>query len=219
MRMLRDKVKTLDGILNFVDSYNKRLGPDGEASILRMRNRHGRLLLGWVFEEFFNLFNLISKELVDPFSCFLLNIILNHGTLGQRVEVLQHLNCVRNSRNALESQCDNVLIDNFKVLDLLLKDLTVVIMPFGDFYIEEVITKVLDVLKVLLEDTLKFNEVLCNFRALGTSKDWHLDFGALSCELELTLANFLKILATLNESLVFSENSLIGVESPELFAG
>jgi hypothetical protein len=92
-------------------------------------------------------------------------------------------------------------------------------VPLGDFHVEEVVAKVLDVLKVLLEDSLQLNEVLSNLRALGASKDRHLDLGALSCELQLTLTDFFKILATLDECLILSEDSLISIKRPSLANG
>jgi len=49
------------------------------------------------------------------------------------------------------------LIDDFKIFDLFLENLAVIVVPFCDFNIKEVIPEVLDVLEVLFEDTLKLN--------------------------------------------------------------
>jgi hypothetical protein len=97
MRMLRDEEEAADSILSSVDSDNQRLSPNGETTILRVSHRHGRLLFGWVLKELLDFLDLIREKLIYPFSCFLLDVVLDHGTLGKRVEVLQHLDGVWNS--------------------------------------------------------------------------------------------------------------------------
>jgi hypothetical protein len=108
------------------------------------------------------------------------------------------------------------LVNNFKILDFLLENLAVVIMPLGYLNIKEVIAKVLDVLEILLKDSFKLLETLLDFWALGASEDGHADLRALAGELKLALTNLLKVLASLDEGLVFSENGLIGIKTPSL---
>jgi hypothetical protein len=108
------------------------------------------------------------------------------------------------------------LVNNFKILDFLLENLTVVIMPLSYLNIKEVIAKILDVLEIFLKDTFKLLETLLDFRALGASEDGHADLRALAGELKLALTNLLKVLASLDKGLVFSENGLIGIKAPSL---
>jgi len=92
-------------------------------------------------------------------------------------------------------------------------------VPLGYFYIKNIIVEVLDVLQVLNELALEFEEILSVLRTLDTSKDWHHEVVSLSGELELSLANLHEIFASLDEGFVFSEDSIILVEVPSWLRG
>jgi hypothetical protein len=111
------------------------------------------------------------------------------------------------------------LVDNFKILYLLLEYLTVIVMPFSYFNIKEIVAKILDVLKVLLKDAFKLLEALFDFGTFSTTKDRHANLRALSSKLKLTLTNLLQVFASLNEGFILSKDCLISVKSPSLSRG
>ena len=94
--------------------------------------------------------------------------------------------------------------------------LSVVIMPFSDLDIQDIIIEVFDVLEVLCEHSLELIQVLSVFWTLGTSKDRHALCSTLPCELELSLTNLIQVFAPLNESLVLCKDGLVGVKLPTL---
>jgi len=94
--------------------------------------------------------------------------------------------------------------------------LTVIIMPFGNLDVKNIVIKVLDGLEVLCKHSLKLIQVLGVFWTLGTSKHWHNLLSALPCKLKLSLTDLIQVFASLNESFIFCKDSLICVELPTL---
>lgn len=182
-----------------------------------MRNWHRWKLLRFSFKKLFNFFDLVSEDLVDFVSRFLMHKLFYQWSLGDRVKTLEHLNSVLDSRHAVESQGGGVVVHDFNVFDLILEHLTVVIMPLGDLDIKNRVVQVSDGLKTNLKFLLKFKKVLSNFWSSTATEDWHDTVSSLSSELELSLADFFKILASLNESLILSEDSLVLVQCPLIF--
>jgi hypothetical protein len=102
---------------------------------------------------------------------------------------------------------------------LLFKELSVVIVPLGNLDVKNIIVQVLDVLQVLNELSLELQQVLSVLRTLNTSEYWHHEVISLSCELELTLADFHEVFASLNEGFILSEDSVVLVEVPSWLGG
>lgn len=92
-------------------------------------------------------------------------------------------------------------------------------MPLGNLDVKNIIVQVLDVLQVLYELSLELQEVLSVLRTLNTSEYWHHEVISLSCELELTLADFHEVFASLNEGFILSEDSVVLVEVPSWLGG
>jgi hypothetical protein len=92
-------------------------------------------------------------------------------------------------------------------------------VPLGNLDIKNIIVQVLDVLQVLNELSLELQEVLSILRTLNTSKYWHHEVISFSCELELTLADFHEVFASLNEGFILSKDSVVLVEVPSWLGG
>jgi len=94
--------------------------------------------------------------------------------------------------------------------------MAIVIMPLRDLYIEYFIVKLLNFLEVVDKLSLELIKVLGILWSLGTSKVWHDLLRSFSGELKLTFTDLHEILASLDEGLILSEDSLIGIEIPIL---
>lgn len=101
------------------------------------------------------------------------------------------------------------MVHDFKTLALFFEVLAIVIMPFGDLHIQDIVFEVLDVLEMLGKHSLQFIQVLCIFRSLGATKHWHALLLALSGKLKLTFADLQQVFTSLNESFVLSKDGLI----------
>jgi len=90
------EVQVLHLVKGAVNSDYEALCPDGQTTVLGVREWHwrGSFVAGSLLESLLYFLNLVSEELVDHFSCFLVDVVLNKRALGKRVEVLEHLNSV-----------------------------------------------------------------------------------------------------------------------------
>ena len=95
--------------------------------------------------------------------------------------------------------------------------LAVVIMPFCDFNIKDIIVKIFDILKVLNKVPLEFHQVLGVLWTLNTTKDRNQSVVTFESKLKLSFTDFNKILASLDECLILSEDGFISVKLPTFF--
>jgi len=94
-----------------------------------------------------------------------------------------------NCGDVLESKGDIIVVLCLQVLALFLEILAIVIMPSRNFNVQNVVVKVLDVLKVLSELFLEFEKVLGVGITHNASEFWHDLLGSFSSELELALTD------------------------------
>jgi hypothetical protein len=92
--ILWDEVEVLKSGLRFVDADNQTVGPDSKTSPFWVREWHWwwSLILG--LKSLFNLFDLGQEELVNHIGGLFVHVVNDKRSLGQGVEVLQHLNSI-----------------------------------------------------------------------------------------------------------------------------
>mmetsp|Transcript_20727 Transcript_20727/g.31791 ORF Transcript_20727/g.31791 Transcript_20727/m.31791 type:complete len:265 (-) Transcript_20727:1168-1962(-) len=182
--------------------------------MLRVRERHGRRALGVALEGLLNLLDLIFEQLVDHLSSLFVDVVFYKGALGERVEVLKHLDGVGHGGDVLESESNDVLVHNLQALALLLEVLAVVVVPLGDLHVQDIVLKVLDVLQMLGEHAFQLKQVLSVLGALGATEHRHHLLLSLTGELQLAFTDLHEVFATLDEGFVLGEDGLIGVQLP-----
>ena len=151
--------------------------------------------------------------MVDEIGGFLLHVLQDALPLGQLIEVFKHLNGVFDRRNVGERLGDDCRIDDLNVLHILLEHLAIVVMPTGDLHVKDVILELLDALQMLIEHSLQVLERESPFLALCATEDRHLAAGSTLGELQLALADFLEVLAPLDEGLILGKDAIILVPS------
>ena len=188
---VRHKVHALKCILSAIDAADQRVDEDGHTTIVGVRDRHDWALLVRVLEQVLDLLHLGDEELIDLLGGLLLHKLDDTGSLGELVEVLQHLNGVLNSADVVEGLGNDGRVDDLNVLDLILEVLTIIIVPAGDLDIEDIIVKLLNGFELLVEHLLQVIERKSPLLALGATEDWHLTASTTLRELKLALADFL----------------------------
>ena len=118
-----------------------------------------------------------------------------------------------------KSQLNNGRVENLNFLDLLLVDLAKIVVPLGHLDIQNVVSKVLDAFETVVELLLEDIQTLGVLFTALSAKLGHLTGRSTECELKLTFADLLKVSASLDESVNFSEDLLILLEVPVLSAG
>lgn len=87
-------------------------------------------------------------------------------------------------------------------------------MPSSDLDVKDIVVKWSDVLEVLFKLPLELKEVFLVLWTFDTTEYGHHLLLTFSGELELTLADFNKILASLDESFILSEDGFIAFKFP-----
>ena len=188
---VRHKVHALKCILSAIDAADQRVDEDGHTTIVGVRDRHDWALLVRVLEQVLDLLHLGDEELIDLLGGLLLHKLDDTGSLGELVEVLQHLNSVLDSADMVEGLGNDGRVNDLNVFDLILEVLTIVIVPAGDLDIEDIIVKLLNGFELLVEHLLQVIERKSPLLALGATEDWHLTASTTLRELKLALADFL----------------------------
>lgn len=149
--MFSDEVETIHCVLGLVDSLDQTVYPDGEATVVGMGVGHRRSVLGTIIKAVLHLLDFLHKEFVDDLSCLCGDVVFNGWSPCELEEVLKHLDSVLNGADVLEGKGNLDGVKNFDLLDFLLENLPVVIVPFGYFDVEDVVVKVFDLVQVLVE--------------------------------------------------------------------
>jgi len=105
-----------------------------------------------------------------------------------------------------ESKSNLNRVEYLDCFDILLKDLSIVIMPLGNFDIKNVVIKLFDLIKILVKHLLEILQRGSPFFTFSTTENWHAAVSSTQCELELTFADLFQVLAPLDESFVFSKD-------------
>ena len=169
-----------------------------------------------IFEDFLNFVHLSNEHVVHLFGSLSLNILNDVWSLAKLVEVFEHLNSFLDSRDMVECLSNDCGVDVLQLLHILLEHGTIVIVPLGDLNIQDVVFKVLDLIKVTFEHCLQRLETIRPILGLGTSKDGHFAAGSLESKLELSFADLLQLLAALDESLILSKDGTHVFHVPRL---
>ena len=149
--MFSDEVETIHCVLGLVDSLDQTVYPDGEATVVGMGVGHRGSVLGTIIKAVLHLLDFLHKEFVDDLSCLGGDVVFNGWSPCELEEVLKHLNSVLNGADVLEGKGNLDGVKNFDLFDFLLENLPVVVVPLGDFYVEDVVVKVFDLVQVLVE--------------------------------------------------------------------
>ena len=78
-------------------------------------------------------------------------MIIDLGSLSELEPVFKHLNSVFDRSYVLETVSDDRVVDDLDGLNVILEELTVVVMPAGDLDVKNVVLELLDVIQVLVE--------------------------------------------------------------------
>jgi len=149
--MFSDEVQTIHSTLGLVYSLNQTVDPDGEATVVRVGVGHGGSMFGTIIKTVFNLLDFLHEEFVDDLSGFGHDVVFYSWSSGKLVEVLEHLDSILNGADVFEGEGDLDGVEDFDLLNFLLENLTIVVVPLGDFNIEVIVIEVFDLIQVLVE--------------------------------------------------------------------
>jgi len=108
------------------------------------------------------------------------------------------------------------LVHYFETLTLLFEELSVVIMPFCDLDVQDIIVEIFNVLQMFQEHALKVKKILGVLWSFDTSEDRHNLISTFPGELKLAFANLQEVFASLDKGLVLGKDRLIGIKDPIL---
>lgn len=167
-------------------------------------------------KEVLNLLDLLQEKFEYHAGSFSANMIHDGLSLGKSIEVFEQFNCISHGRNLLNRERDDVVDRRLKLLALIFEQLAIMIMPLSLLDIKNVIVEGSNLHQILVELLLLIQQLISVSRALDTTEDRHLLVLALSCELELALADLVQLSASLNEGVVLSEDSLVLIKIPAI---
>lgn len=204
--MFSDEVQTIHSTLGLVYSLNQTIDPDGEATVVRVGVGHGGSMFGTIIKTVFNLLDFLHEEFVDDLSGFGHDVVFYSWSSGKLVEVLEHLDSILNGADVFEGEGDLDGVEDFDLLNFLLENLTIVVVPLGDFNIEVIVIEVFDLIQVLVEWLLQILKREGPLFALGTTEHWHSAVGSTKRKLKLAFTNFFEVFTALNECFILSED-------------
>jgi hypothetical protein len=89
-----------------------------------------------------------------------MNKVSDEWSLGKSIKIFKELNGILDGGDVLKGKSDDVLEVHLKILDVLLEELSIVIVPLSLLDIKDIIRQSLDVGKMRLEGLLQFQNVV-----------------------------------------------------------
>jgi len=146
-----DEVQTVHCVLGLVDSLNQTIDPYSETTVVRVGVGHRGPIFVLVIKAVLHLLDLLHEEFVNDLSGLGSDVVFDSWSPGELEEVLKHLDSVLDGADVLKGEGDLDSVEDFNRLNSLLENLTVVVVPLGNFDIEVVVIEIFYLVQVLVE--------------------------------------------------------------------